>query len=253
VGTVNALAISLIVFAVVFGGAFVGIFLRKALPQHHLADDAKDVVRLGTGLIGTIAALVLSLLISSANGSYDTKSGQVKRMTADVILLDRVLDQYGSEAHAVRDLLRRAIDPLVERIWQENRSKAANRSPFSSGIGEDVFAEILALSPKSDVQHALKERAVTVSSDLAQTRLLLFEHTDDSIPVPFLAVLVFWLAIIFASFSLFSRLNPTLIAALFVFALSASGAIFLILELTQPFAGLLQISSAPLRNALAPL
>jgi hypothetical protein len=89
----------------------------------------------------------------------------------------------------------------------------------------------------------LKERAVAVSSDLAQTRLLLFEQGGDSITVPFLTVLVFWLAFIFASFSLFSRLNPTLMAILFVFALSASGAIFLILELSQPFAGLLRISS----------
>ena len=247
------LAISLIAFAVIFTGAFAGLFLRNSLPQRHLTEDAKDVVRLGTGLIGTIAALVLSLLISSANSSFDTESGQVKRMTADIILLDRLLGQYGPETRASRDVLRRAIGPMVERIWGENSSHSADQAPFVAGVGEDAFAQILTLSPKDDAQRALKERAVAVSSDLAQTRLLLFEQGNGSIPLPFLAVLVFWLAIIFASFSLFSRLNPTLIAALFVFALSASCAIFLILELSQPFAGLLQISSTPLRNALAPL
>jgi hypothetical protein len=71
--------------------------------------------------------------------------------------------------------------------------------------------------------------------------------------MPFLAVLVFWLAIIFASFSLFTRLNSTLVTALVVFALSASAALFLILEMSQPFVGLMQIPSAPLRNALSPL
>jgi len=250
---VGPLAISLIAFAVIFTGAFAGLFLRNSLPQRHLTEDAKDVVRLGTGLIGTIAALVLSLLISSANSSFDTESGQVKRMTADIILLDRLLGQYGPETRASRDVLRRAIGPMVERIWGENSSHSADQAPFVAGVGEDAFAQILTLSPKDDAQRALKERAVAVSSDLAQTRLLLFEQGNGSIPLPFLAVLVFWLAIIFASFSLFSRLNPTLIAALFVFALSASCAIFLILELSQPFAGLLQISSTPLRNALAPL
>ena len=247
------LAISLIAFAVIFTGAFAGLFLRNSLPQRHLTEDAKDVVRLGTGLIGTIAALVLSLLISSANSSFDTESGQVKRLTADIILLDKLLGQYGPDTRASRDLLRRAIGPMVERIWGENNSHSANQTPFVAGLGEDVFAQILALSPKDDAQRGLKERAVAVSSDLAQTRLLLYEQGRGSIPLPFLAVLVFWLAIIFASFSLFSRLNPTLIAVLFVFALSASGAIFLILELSQPFTGLMQISSTPLRNALAPL
>ena len=253
-GTVSPLAISSIVFAVIFSAVFFGVFLRNALPQHHLAEDARDVVRLGTGLIGTIAALVLGLLISSANSSYDTASGQVNRMTADIVLLDLLLSQYGPDAHEARDLLRRAIGPLVKRIWPENSSESTDQAPFvASAVGEEAFAAILALSPQSEARRALKERIIAVSSDLAQTRLLLFAQANGSIPAPFLAVLVFWLAIIFASFSLFSRLNPTLITALFVFALSASGAIFLILELSRPFAGLLQISGAPLRNALAPL
>src|SRR5262249_29504107 len=99
----------------------------------------------------------------------------------------------------------------------------------------------------------LKARAIQVSMDLVQTRLALFVQSGGSIPIPFLAVLMFWLAIIFASFSLFSRVNPTLVAALIIFALSASAALFLILEMGEPFAGLMQIPSAPLRNALAPL
>jgi hypothetical protein len=88
---------------------------------------------------------------------------------------------------------------------------------------------------------------------LVQARLLLFEQTENSIPEPFLAVLIFWLAIIFASFSLFTRFNATLITILIIFALSASAAIFLIVEMSQPFAGLIRISEAPLRNALQPL
>ena len=171
-----------------------------------------------------------------------------------MILLDEMLAQYGPEARPGRDLLRRAVPQLVERIWQQSNSSAVTRAPFvATTTAEDAFREFQALEPTSDAQRALKARAIDLSNDLAQTRLLLLEQADNPIPVPFLGMLVFWLAIIFASFSLFARLNPTVIVALCVFALSASGAIFLILELSQPFTGLIQISSAPLRNALAPL
>jgi hypothetical protein len=228
--------------------------MRGALPKQHLADDAKDAVRLGTGLIGTIAALVLGLLIASAKSSYDTQSGQVQHTTADFVLLDKLLAQYGPEARPIRERMRQAVGPLVERLWRESGAAPATGAPFAATtVAEDAFVKIGELTPQTDAQRSLKERAIQVSTDLAQTRLALFVQGGSSIPMPFLAVLVFWLAIIFASFSLFARLNPTLIAGLAVFALSASAALFLILEMSQPFAGLMQIPSAPLRHALAPL
>jgi len=118
---------------------------------------------------------------------------------------------------------------------------------------EGVYIAIQALSPKNDLQRSLQARAAQISTDLAQTRLLLFVESDSAIPAPFIAILAFWLIIIFASFSLFAALNVTVFSFLSLFALSASGAIFLILELSEPFTGLLMIPSAPLRNALAPL
>jgi hypothetical protein len=237
---------------IIVAGAVAGGVLRKTLPGHHLADDARDVFRLGAGLIGTLAALVLGLLIASAKSSYDTQRSQVQHITADLVLLDQLLAQYGPEARPIRELMRQAVDPLVGRIWHESR--AANDAPFAATtVAEDAFARIGELAPQTDAQRSLKARAIQVSTELAQTRLAPFVQAGNSIPMPFLGVLVFWLAIIFASFSLFARLNPTLIAGFVVFALSASCALFLILEMSQPFAGLMQIPSAPLRNALAPL
>jgi hypothetical protein len=249
----SPLAISSIVFAIVFGGSLAGALLRKALPQHHLEGDAKDIIRLGSGLLATIAGLVLGLLISSANSTRQTLDGQLKRVTADVILLDQLLQQYGPDARRVRELLRPTVGSMVNRIWRKDSSKPATRTPFQATATADaVVAQIVTLSPSNEAQRALKERAVRVGNDLAQQRLLLFV-AGTSLPTPFLAVLTCWLAIIFASFTLFSRLNPTGVAALFVFAWSAAGAIFLILELSEPFAGLMQLSSEPLRNALLPL
>jgi len=230
------------------------MFLRNTLAGHHLSTDAKDVVRLGTGLIGTIAALVLGLLIASAKNSYDTQSTQIKQMTANIILLDNFLEQYGPETGAIRNLLRRGVVILADRMWRENNSDLAKAAPFeASAASEAFYLKLQELSPQNDFQRSLQARAIQLSTDIAQARLLLFAQMGNSIPMPFLVVLIFWLTIIFASFSLFAQPNAIVLGSLLIFALSAAGAIYLILELGQPFAGLMQISCAPLRNALVPL
>ncbi len=247
----SALALSIIIFLLVLCGVFAGSMFRRRLPGHHLSKDTQDVVRLGAGLIATIAALVLGLLIAAAKGSFDTRSTQINQLTANVIMLDNLLAQYGSQANPARTLLRAAINPVADRIWHERGTTQA--SFVTSSEGENLYAAIYALSPQNGVQRSLQARAAQVANDLAQTRLLLFVEADNSIPAPFLAILVFWLVVIFLSFSLFSDLNVTALAFLCVFGLSASCAIYLILELNEPFAGLMRISDAPLRNALKPL
>jgi hypothetical protein len=246
----NAIELACITFACISGGVLLGMFL----PGHHLSTDEKDVVRLGTGLIGTIAALVLGLLIASAKGSYDTQSTQVTRMTSNIVLLDNLLAEYGPETSEVRNLLRRGVVVLADRMWRENSSDDAKARPFEvSGASDAFFVKLQQLSPQNDSQRSLQARAIQLATDIAQTRLLLFAQTNNSIPMPFLVVLIFWLTIIFGTFGLFAKPSATVFGSLFVFALSAAGAIYLVLELGQPFAGLMQISSAPLRNALMPL
>jgi len=245
---------SVIVFACVFGGTFIGMILRNRLPEHHLSGATKDIVRLGTGLIGTIAALVLGLLIASANSTFETQSTQVQQLTADIILLDRTLAQYGPETASARNLLRRAVTAMADRIWRENGADSRKAEPFeASAAGLSFYDDILKLSPRDETQRSLQARAIDTVQDLGKTRLLLFAEAGVAIPMPFLVVLISWLAIIFASFSLFADNNTTTIVALGIFALSASASIFLILELSQPFTGLMMISSEPLRGALAPL
>src|ERR1700687_3786545 len=87
--------LSCLIFALILGGIALGTLLRTTLPQHHLSQESQDILRLGSGLIATIAALVLGLLIAAAKGSFDTQSGQVKQITADIILLDALVEQYG--------------------------------------------------------------------------------------------------------------------------------------------------------------
>jgi hypothetical protein len=248
------LLISLLVFALTFGGALVGTAVRPLLSEHHLHPDSRDVVKLATGLIGTLAALVLGLLIASAKSSFDQKTTQVRQMTANIILLDDLLAQYGPEATPVRNFLRQSIQPLANRIWHEEQIPTGKLVRFESTAQASAFEnELERLAPDNDLQRSLKSRAIQAFTEGAQIRLLLFAHAGGSIPTPFLVILVFWLSAIFVSFTLFARTNLVVITALLVCALSFACAIFLILELDNPFTGLMGISSATLRSALLPL
>jgi hypothetical protein len=249
---VSAIAIGLVVFALVFGSAMLAMFVHGRLPVDHLSSDSKDVVKLGVALIATMSALVLSLLIASAKTAFDTRSNQLVQASADVILLDRALARYGPETKEARSLLQRSVAETVERFWPAEGAKPLALDPGVSPV-EALFDKIDALTPQDDVQRALRSQAETMALDVGRTRLLLFEHLGTSIPVPFLVVLVFWLCIIFASFGLFAPRNATVIAVLGVCSLSVAGAIFLIIELDRSFEGLLQVSGAPMRAALAQL
>jgi hypothetical protein len=248
------LLISLLVFALIFCGALVGAAVRPLLSERHLHPDSRDVVKMATGLIGTLTALVLGLLIASAKSSFDQKTSQVRQMTATIILLDDLLAQYGPETASARSLLRQSVSPLADHIWREEELPSGKPVQFRSTAEALAFEnELERLSPKNDTQRSLHSRAIQAFTEGAQIRLLLFAQAGGSIPVPFLIILVFWLGAIFVSLTLFARANLVVMTALFVCALSFACAIFLVLELDNPFAGLLGISSATLRSALLPL
>jgi hypothetical protein len=248
----NPIAIRLIVFACVFGAALFGIFLRGVLPEHQLSADSKDTVRIGMSLISTLTALVLGLLIASAKSYYDTQSSELTEMSAKVVLLDRVLAHYGPETKEDRDLLRNAIARMLEGLWSKDSGGHPQVLPTAAG-GEIIYDKIQELSPRNDPQHSLQAQALSIAIEIGEMRWMMFEQAGTVVSIPLLTVLVFWLVTIFISFGLFAPRNPTTMAGLFVCALSVSGAIFLILEMYSPFRGMMQISSLPLRNALAHL
>jgi uncharacterized membrane protein (DUF485 family) len=253
----SELASSVVVFAVVVGAASLGAFFRGVLPAHHLSDESKDAVKIGIGLIATLAALVLGLLVASAKSSFDTKSEEIKESAAKIILLDHNLRQYGPEAKEVRELVHRVAAAKVNLGWVKDNLQPDSHGPAGippvAGSIEEVQQKLRALSPTSDAQRSLQARTLELSGDLAQTRWLLIEQSESSISLPFLVLLVLWLAVIFASLGLFAPRNGTVYAIIFVCALSVSSAIFLILEMDRPFEGLLRISDAPLRSAIIEL
>jgi hypothetical protein len=248
----GSIAISSIVFACVFGGAVFGVLLRAALPEQHLGADSKDAVKVAMGLVATMAALVLGLLVASAKGSYDAQSTELTQMSANVVVLDRVLAHYGPETKDARDLIRNATAHVLGSLWSRDGAAPSQKEPPVSG-NEILLDKIQGLSPKNDSQRSLQAQALSMAMNLGQTRWLMYEQATTPVSVPLLIVLVFWITSLFISFGLFAPRNATVIASLFIAALSVSGAILLILEMYTPYGGLIHISSAPLRAALGHL
>lgn len=244
----------LISFAAMSAGIAFGRLLRAFIPNGKLDADSKEVIKLGTGLVGTLAALVLGLMTASAKSSYDTQSTNIRTLAAQLILVDQLMVQYGPEADDLRRFTREAVNTMIDRIWREGARSSSQVAAFtSSQVGGKFYSAIDALSPKNDEQRALKSRIVDTSFEIARVRLAIFTRLDSSIPTPFLIVLMIWVTVIFASFGLFAEQSTLVFAALLVFALSVSSSLFLILELTHPFTGLMQIPSGYLKDVLPAL
>jgi amino acid transporter len=248
-----AVIIALSSFALILISIGGGLFLRYKLPDSHLSGDSKDVIRLATALIGTMAAVVVALLFASTRSTYEATNSQVARLTAGVVELDQLLKEYGgAESLVLRRALRSDVGSMISAIWRED-------APVSGELlrpvtqEETVLYKLRQLEPKTPVQTSIKARALVVSNDIEQTRLTLLSQPPDSLSRPFIAVLVLWLCFIFASFSMSSKANATLVTVLLICGFTAATAIYLILELGQPFDGLLQLSNKALRHVLPPL
>jgi hypothetical protein len=245
--------IFLISFVAIVAGMVLGMILRRQIPAVHLRDDARDVIRLGAGFLTTLAAVLISLMIASAKTSYDIQDSHFRTLAAYLAETDQLLVQYGPEATQVRILMRQAIPAAVDRIWREKQSAAQTSAFTATSLAEQLNSAIAALTPANDAQREIKRRLGNDAAEIAHTRLLMFADGDKPILTPFLLILIFWLAVIFASFSLFVEPGRLMIAALLVFALSVSSALFLVADLSQPFVGLMQLPKDQLEHTLAPL
>ena len=238
-------------FTSILIGAALGMLLKRFLPAAPLDVGSKQAIRLGAGFLSTLAALVIGLMIASAKNTYDSQNTNIRQLGTNAVLVDQMLTQYGPEAKAARTLLREIIPSATLRIWQENAAgKGGGSAFFVSEMAERFYNAVEGLKPANPEQTSLKSRIIQLTTDMGRTRLLVFTQGDDAIPLPFFVVLVSWLVVIFASFSLFAEPGPIVVASTLVFALSVSSALFLIVDLSHPFQGLMQISNHHLHVVL---
>jgi len=250
----SSLAIACLMFGCVVASTVAAMLIARRLPDHHLSGESRDVVKLGLGVIGTLTALVLGLLVAATKGTYDAQSGTVKEAAAQMAVLDRLLARYGPEAGEAQERLRVLAQAVLDQLWPHD---AAGATDFSRGrsraAGEAFFEAVAALEPKTDSQRLLKARAQELTVGLAQLRWRLAVTSERSIPTPLLVVLGIWQAALFAGFGLLAPRNATTLTVLVVCMLSVSGALFLVLELDRPFEGMVRVSDVPLRSVMSHL
>ena len=237
-------------FVSILIGAALGMLLKRTLPAAPLGVGSKQAIRLGAGFLSTLAALVIGLMIASAKNTYDSQNTNIRQLGTNAVLVDQMLTQYGSDAKAARTLLREIIPSATSRIWQENASGKGGSAFVVSEMTERFYNAVEGLKPANAKQTSLKSRIIQLTTEMGRTRLLVFTQGDDGIPLPFFVVLVFWLMMIFASFSLFAERSLIVVVSTLVFALSVSSALFLIVDLSHPFQGLMQISNHHLHVVL---
>jgi hypothetical protein len=248
----NALVFALFVFVAQLAGWVFGRFVRGRLPAEHLNSGTRDSVMVLIGMVATLAALVLGLMISSAKTSFDSDRASVVEIAADILLIDRTLAHYGDQAKPARDALRgfleRAIEGMTLYGQQRIEADAVTKAPLPQ-MGR-LQTSLLALAPTTEAQRWLSARALTLSGELQRARVLFAERGSGSIAPAFLLVLTAWLAMLYVGLALFAPSNATATLTAFGGALAFAAGIFLILELDTPFHGLIRLSNEPLVKTL---
>jgi hypothetical protein len=168
----SSFEISVVALVFVFGGSLLGLFLRTVLPKHHLDAETKDVVKLGMGLVGTMAALILGLLVTSAKSAYDTQNAELTQVSANVLLLDRILAHYGPETNQSREILKSSVARALDRMSAETHGGLAQAQQLPHG-NESIYEQIHSLSPRDEPQRSLKSEALGIALNLGQTSFLI--------------------------------------------------------------------------------
>jgi hypothetical protein len=248
----NPLAIAAIVFGCSYAAALLGMFLHHRLPEHHLDADSRDVLKLVMGLVATMAALVLGLLVAAANASQERQLTELRTLSADIILLDRTLTLYGPGAQTARDALHYVVRHTHDAIWSPTGVRPENlNAPTVQHAAKATLEQVVDLPATTEREQMLKGHAFEQADGISKSRLLMFESFKNPVSWPLLAVLICWITILFLGFGLLARVNATVAVAQLLGAISIAGAIFLILELGEPYVGLMKISDQPLLNAIA--
>jgi Protein of unknown function (DUF4239) len=246
----NSTGASLLAFACTFGASLIGMTIRSRLPSHHMESNAADTPKLVLGLVATLTALVLGLLVSSGYSSYQLRQAELQLLSVHLVQIDRDLARFGPEANPQRDKLRQLLATNIARVWPID-GQVLTRGTSGQRDIEALYDSIEGLSVTTDRQRLSQSKALELLEETESKWRLLAAQSESTLSRPVLVILLAWLVFLFFGFGLFARSNTTVLVALIVGALSVSGAVFLIIEMNQPYSGWMQISAAPLRATLS--
>jgi hypothetical protein len=246
----NSVPINAIIITILFGSALIAMFVARFLPAHNLSPESKSVVSVSVAVIGTLSAMVVGLLISTANSSFIAKAQEVSDISANVIRLDRLMQRFGVQAQDGRVLLRHYTAAEMQDLFPENSDQAPNMQNIATAsMLEELQNKIVAFMPANDTQRWLQAQSLQRTTEIIAAHWQLAQGVEST-PRPLLLLVLFWFVIIFASFGLFAPFNATSIVAIFLCSVGVGSAIRIITELQEPFGGLIRVSNASLTHAL---
>jgi len=244
--------IGLLVLVVILLGTFAGRTVRRLLPRDDLTEETKSLVSVSMTVVATISALVLGLLISNANNSFIALGGQVTSLSAQIIRLDQILRRYGPDTDPARNILRQYAEHKFDDLFPGSNAQALPHlgNPATYELLQQVEDSLLALKPANSRDQWWLGQATTLAAKIGDARWILAQQVGQGTPKAFVALVVLWLTLLFASFALFAPPNFTSAATLMLCALAVSGAVGMILELEQGLGGLIHISPEPMHQAV---
>jgi hypothetical protein len=237
-----------------FGLGIFGLFLQRLLPENHMSSGSRDMIGAIMGLVSLLLALVLGTLVGSAYGFFATQKANVETLGARTIQLDMALAQYGPEAQPLRDGVKAATKGAYHTIWgggdtDQKEFDVESYLPMFQRMNEGVSA----LKPQTPAQTQLIPTIGVNVGVIEQTRLLMSLQLASPVSWPLLIVVVSWSMLLFCGFGVLSRLNATSVAALALGSFAVASAVFLILELNEPFTGLLRVPGASVAETIRAL
>ena len=250
----NSAQIAFFILCVVFSSAVLGMRISRRLPDHHLSAEAKATVSVSIAVVGTMTALVIGFLISNANSAFNARNATVSLLSSNIGQLDVLLRRYGPETAPIRDVLQRFTVMKLDDLFADKADGKRNvDSPATAGMFDDVEDRILALRPGDDRQKWLSGEALRLAAGVRAARSLLVQQNVNSLPLPFVGVVVLWLIVVYGSFGLFAPRNATTVIALFFSILAVAMAFKLILDLDNPFDRGIRLTPPPIRMSSEPL
>lgn len=249
----NPLFVALIVAMLMMISALGAGFLRKRLASHHFDDETKDVVKLGLGFLATLSALVMGLIVSSSKASYDTKAEMVHTSAALIIEFDSNLRRIGPEAEPVRQLSRQAVASTMYQLWGGDGATKGVPADANKRLAGQLGKMLSDLPLKDEIQRQAQANALRTLGELARINAASFTQQGSNVMAPLLVVVTCWMMLTIMGWNLFAPNNHTVKAVNIVCSLSVASVIFLILEMDQPFGGIVSVSDMPMRAALLEL
>jgi hypothetical protein len=248
--------ISLGVAALTFAFGMAGLYLQKLLPEGHTSDRSRDMIGAIVGLLSLLLALVLGTLIGSAYSFYSTQKSEMETFASRALQLDLALAEFGPETAAARTGMKETLTKVRRMLWWTNepgkpRPDFTVAEPLQPLKSMDEY--VASLDPKTPAQKQFQAAAAGHASAMEQTRFLISLQLASPVSWPLVGIVVSWAMILFCGFGVLSRINPTTVVALGFGAFAVGSALFLILELSQPFSGVFRLPPAAIDQMLASL